>query len=273
MSDDDDLLRELLRARERRAPCALVTVAATRGSAPRAAGAKMIVYASGEITGTIGGGKFEALVIEESRAALRVKTPLLKTYPLHECSGESFGAVCGGEVTVFIEPQAMGTALYLVGGGHCSRAIAQLAAGCGWHVAVVDDRQEALVDFPARQIVTNVSPVDFIAGRQWNRDEALVIVSRNFELDREALHAALRQGGMGYLGMMGSRRKVRLVFEEMIARGVPSNMLERVSAPIGLDIGADTPAEIAVSVAAQILQVMRGASGDALKERAGSSER
>jgi xanthine dehydrogenase accessory factor len=269
---DDELLRELVAARERRAPCALVTVAATRGSAPRAPGAKMIVYGSGETCGTIGGGKFEALVIEECRAALalRTKMPQLKTYPLHEAAADSFGAVCGGEATVFIEPQALNAALFIVGGGHCARAIARLAAGCGWHVTTIEDRADLLDDFPAQQKVTGSAPAEFIAGREWHSDEALVIVSRNFEIDRESLHAALGRGGMGYLGMMGSKRKVRLVFEEMAARGVTVEQLAKVHSPIGLDLGADTPAEIAISVLAQVMQVMRGASGENMRADDGS---
>ena len=117
----DALLAELLAARQARTPCALVTVAATTGSVPRAAGGKMLVYADGKIRGTIGGGKFEALVVEETLAALGAKQPVLKSYPLHEGDAESFGAICGGEVTVLIEPQRLSEAIYLIGGGHCAR--------------------------------------------------------------------------------------------------------------------------------------------------------
>ena len=104
---------------------AVVTVAATSGSVPRAAGSKMFVYADGSCAGTIGGGKFESLVIAEAQAAIETKKPLLKTYPLREGETDSFGAICGGEVTVFIEPQSTGEALYLIGAGHCARAIAK----------------------------------------------------------------------------------------------------------------------------------------------------
>ena len=265
----DDLLRELVAARERRERCTLVTVAAARGSTPREAGAKMLVYASGRTCGTVGGGRFEALVIEESVAALAANTrlPLLKTYPLREGLSESFGAVCGGEVTVLIEPQLLAEALFLVGAGHCARAIAGLAAGCGWHVTVMDDRADLLTDFPASSKVAQPDPAGFIAAREWRRDEALVIVSRNYRIDCDAFLAALRVGGMGYLGMMGSKRKVRLAFEEAQAAGIGAPRLDEVYAPLGLDVAADTPEEIAVSVLAQIFQVMRGAPGGHLAKR------
>src|SRR5437763_9377642 len=136
---NDLLLEELLRARQTRTLCALATVAATTGSVPRQTGSKMLVYGDGKVSGTIGGGKFEALVVEECIKSIATKEPMRKTYPLREDKPDSFGAICGGEVTVMIEPQNLNTALYLIGGGHCSRAIARLAVECGVYVTVVED--------------------------------------------------------------------------------------------------------------------------------------
>ncbi len=260
----DTVLRALLDARERRERCALITVAATSGSVPRAAGAKMLVFAERRLVGTIGGGKFEALVADEAIAALGGRVPVLKTYPLHEGDEESFGAICGGEVTVLIEPQILGEAIYLVGAGHCSRALARIAQDCGWHVTVIDDRADLLADFPAHRRIATPAP-EFIAGREWQRDDALVLISRNHELDREALHAAVRAGGMGYLGMIGSRRKVRQVFDALTERGVDAGQLQNVFAPIGLDLGAESPAEIAVSVMAEVLAALRGKNAGHLR--------
>jgi len=245
-------------AKETRKPFAVVTIAATTGSVPRAAGSKMFVYADGRIGGTIGGGKFESLVIADAQEAMREKKPLLKTYPLREGEPDSFGAICGGEVTVFIEPQIMSEALYLIGAGHCAHAISKLAAECGLFVTVVDDRENLLADLPSAVTrISDLSPADFIASRQWQSDEALVIVSRNHEIDREALGVALEQTGAGYIGMIGSRRKVRRVFDHLRERGVSEEKLSKVYAPLGLDIGADSPAEIAVSTIAEILAVLR----------------
>src|SRR5947208_6826412 len=146
---NDAILEELLRARQSRTLCALVTVAATSGSVPRQAGSKMLVYGDGKISGTIGGGKFESLVVEDCLKSIATNEPLLKTYPLREDKPDSFGAICGGEVTVMIEPQNLNTALYLIGGGHCSRAIAKLALDCAMHVTVMEDRADVLENFPS----------------------------------------------------------------------------------------------------------------------------
>ena len=261
----DALLQELLAARERRAACALATVAATTGSVPREAGAKMIVYGDGKISGTIGGGKFEALVVADALGALRERRSLLKTDPLHEGDACSFGAICGGEVTIFIEPQITSEAIVLVGAGHCAQAIAKLARDCGWHVTLLDDRAELLADSAASLKISDRSPAEFIAAHEWQPDEALILVSRNFEIDRAALHAALQQTGIAYLGMIGSARKVRRVFDELRTRGISDSSLEKVHAPIGLDIGADSPAEIAVAVLAEVMQVLRARPGGHLR--------
>jgi xanthine dehydrogenase accessory factor len=263
---NDALVAELIAAREARKPFAIVTIAATTGSVPRAAGSKMFVYADGRSSGTIGGGKFESLVIADAVASMREKKPLLKTYPLREGEAESFGAICGGEVTVFIEPQSVSEAIFLIGAGHCAQAMARLASECGLFVSVIDDRVELLADLPASVVrISNVSPVTFITSREWQSDEALVIVSRNHEIDREALAAAVARTGPGYIGMIGSRRKVRLVFDDMRQRGAPEEKLACIYAPLGLDIGADCPGEIAVSTIAEILAVLRGRTAKHLR--------
>jgi xanthine dehydrogenase accessory factor len=262
----DWLLEELAAARRARTPCALVTVAATKGSVPRSAGSKMLVYPDGKTSATIGGGKFESLVIAQARKQMREKKPLLKTYPLHEKSRESFGAICGGEMTVLIEPQILNEAIFLIGGGHCALAIAKLAVDCGLFVTVVDDRAELLSIFPPQvATVGDVAPAKFITDRDWKSDEALAIVSRNHEIDLGALAAALKTKGAGYIGMIGSSRKVQRVFDQLKKQRVSKEKLAKVYAPLGLDIGADSPAEIAVSVLAEILAVLRKRSGDHLR--------
>ena len=262
----DALLEELVAARKARTACALVTVAETKGSVPRAAGAKMLVYADGRTSGTIGGGKFEALVVEEAAARVRAKTPVLKSFPLREGESDSFGAICGGEATVLIEPQAVNEAIYLVGGGHCARAIAKLASDAGFFVTMIEDRPEFLQHLPTNvSAVADTAPAEFIRAHEWQADEALVIVSRNHEIDREALAAAVEQSGHGYIGMIGSRRKVRMVFDALRERGVAEENLARIYAPLGFDIGADSPAEIAISALAEIIAVLRRRPGASLR--------
>ncbi|HJT82429.1 MAG TPA: XdhC family protein [Chthoniobacterales bacterium] len=265
----DALLEELMAARQARTACALITVVGTRGSVPRAAGSKMLVYADGKVSGTIGGGKFESLVASDAQQQMREKQPLLKTYSLHECAPDSFGAICGGESTVFIEPQVLSEAIFLIGAGHCSLAISKLAVDCGLHATVLDDRAERSASFPPEvKMVSNIAPPQFIRQREWQPDEALVIVSRNYEIDRDALHAALEATGtIGYIGMIGSARKVQRVFEQLMKIGVSESSLKKVYAPIGLDINADAPAEIAVSVLAEIFSVLRNRDAKHLRRK------
>lgn len=251
---------EIAAAQELRRPCALATVVATQGSVPRAAGAKMLVYGDGAISGTVGGGKFESLVIAEALEAIAQGTPRLKNYLLREGEPQSFGAICGGEANVFIEPLTAGEAVWIIGGGHCSQAIAKLARECGFYVGVVEDRpdQAAPERFPGiNRLVADQAAPAFIAGREWSAKDALVIVNRHAGLDQAALDAALRRPVPGYVGMMGSRRKVARVFDELVAAGHSRDALSKVHAPIGLDIGAESPAEIAVSILGEILRFSR----------------
>jgi len=270
----DWLLEEIANARRERKACAIVTVAATKGSVPRVAGSKMLVYATGKTVGTIGGGKFESLVVADTLAGMKDKEPRLRTYPLHEHSPESFGAIWGGEATVLIEPQLIAEAIFLFGAGHCSLAIAKLAANCGLFVTVIEDRTDQLALFPpAVEKVSDVAPPAFIAAREWKGDEAIVLVSRNYQLDRDALRAALRTGGAGYIGMIGSDRKVHRVFDELSKEGISAEQLAKVYAPVGLDVGADSPEEIAISVVAEILKVLRDGTGDHLRQDRTRTER
>jgi xanthine dehydrogenase accessory factor len=264
-----DIHRLLLEASQSGEVCALATVAKVTGSAPREAGTKMVIFEDGHIAGTIGGGKFESLVIEEARKAMATGKPALKTYPLHEASDESFGAICGGEVTVLIEPQARPPLFCLIGAGHCAQALAKFASECGFAVTVLDDRAD-LLGLPhfdsSIRCLSEPSPEVFVHSHKWSERDALVLVSRNYHLDREALAAALEKGGMGYLGMIGSNKKVLTVFGELSKRGVSLKALARVRAPVGINIGADSPAEIAVSVLAEVIMVLRAADGRPLCE-------
>ena len=258
------ILEELLAAKANGKECVLVTIAATKGSVPRQAGTRMIVYGSGEISGTVGGGKFEALVIEDSLTTLQIGKPELKTYVLHEESVCSFGAICGGEVTALLEPQSRGETIYLFGAGHCASAIARFARICGFRTVLIEDRPEIVEGFePADEKKIEPEPAKWIGQQSWRNSDALILVNRNYQLDRDTLEAALRAGGFGYIGMMGSKRKVNRVYDELRDRGVED--FEQVHAPIGLQIGADSPEEIAVSVLAEVLAVLRGKTGKSMK--------
>ena len=260
------VLLDALRAGE---ACALATVAKVTGSAPRETGAKMVIFQDGRSAGTIGGGKFESLVIAEAVRSIADGKSVLKTYPLHEASENSFGAICGGEVTVLIEPQPRPPLFCLVGAGHCSQALAKLAEECGFAVTVLDDRVELLGPSYFSSSVCCLSdpfPENFIRNHKWCECDALVLVGRNYHIDREALAATLETGGVGYIGMIGSRKKVHNVFDELATRGFSREAFAEIRAPIGIDIGADSPAEIAVSVMAEVFKVLRGTNGRPLSE-------
>lgn len=264
-----EIHRLLLEASHSGETCAVATVAKVTGSAPREAGTKMVIFEDGHVAGTIGGGKFESLVIEEARKAMTTGKPILKIYPMHEASDESFGAICGGEVTVFIEPQVPPPLFCLIGAGHCARALAKFASQCGFAVTVLDDRADLLrpphFDSSIRCLAETPAEA-FVRSHNWSERDALVLVSCNYHLDREALAAALEKGGMGYLGMIGSKKKVMTVFDELSRRGISRKALASVRAPIGVNIGADSPAEIAVSVLAEVIMVLRAADGRPLCE-------
>jgi xanthine dehydrogenase accessory factor len=267
---NQSILEELAAAWREGRQCILATIAATRGSVPRQTGTKMIVYPGGAISGTIGGGKFEALIVADCLTALDTGTTVLKSYVLREDEPGSFGAICGGDVTVLIEPQGLTEALYLIGAGHCAQALARLAGICGFRVTIVEDRAELVDSIESANLkITGVPAAEFIASRDWCLNDAIVLVSRNYQLDRDALEAALAKTGFGYIGMIGSRRKVLRVYDELRKRGIDPTALEQVHAPIGLDIGADSPEEIAVSILAEILAALRHRSGRSLKEAKG----
>jgi xanthine dehydrogenase accessory factor len=172
------------------------------------------------------------------------------------------------DIDVRREPQNLSEAIFLIGGGHCALAIARLAIECGLFVTVVDDRKELLSIFPPQVVaIDDVDPTKFISGRKWQSDEAIAIVSRNYEIDRGALAAALKTRGAGYIGMIGSDRKVQRVFDQLKKERVSKEKLTKVYAPLGLDIGADSPTEIAVSVIGEIFSVLRKHTGNHLRDR------
>jgi xanthine dehydrogenase accessory factor len=260
------IYEEIVAARRAGKSCVLATIAATRGSVPRQIGSKMIVYSDGTISGTIGGGKFESLLVADCIAALESGKCGLKEYVLREGHPDSFGAICGGELTVMIEPQRTAETIFLFGAGHCAKAIARTANSCGLRITVIEDRTELVEAFePADCKITDRSPAEFILQREWQPKDALIIVSRGYQFDRDALEAALKTTGFGYLGMMGSNRKVLRVFDELKQRGLNPSAFERVHAPIGLDIGADSPEEIAISVLAEVIAALRNRPGRPLR--------
>jgi xanthine dehydrogenase accessory factor len=264
--------QELQEELNKGAPCVVVTVISTQGSTPRKKGAKMLIRADGTTAGTVGGGKFESLVLEAAEESLTTGELLTKSFPLHECDDESFGAICGGEIRVLLEPYAMKQRLLISGAGHCGQALATLAMECGWPVVMFDNRPE-MFDIPffrdSSGRIRCIAESDALNTFRLCNDDCVVLVSKGHPEDRAALRAILSrspQPELAYLGMIGSQRKNKMVLQDMEEEGIPKDALKNVFAPIGLDIGSETPAEIAVSIMAEILQVTRGTNGGHMRK-------
>lgn len=247
----------------------LCQILRTEGSTPGKAGWKLAVRGRDESVGNLGGGAFEALVKSDAAALLAnggfgSDQVLIKRYYFTEKAvrGEATGMVCGGMAEVMLEVINARPMLAICGGGPVGQALAAQAALCGFDTLVADDREEFLASelFPEATLTAAVDrdySQDFLASHA-ERDLAVTIVTRCWETDLAALASVLRQRpeGLGYLGLMGSRRKIERVRSELAAAGVELGDVP-LHAPIGLDIGAETPAEIAVSVLAELIRERR----------------
>lgn len=238
---------------------ALVTIVRANGSTPQRVGAKMLVYKDGRTVGTIGGGCYENDAAQKARGAIDRGTPELVRYDLNDDLAQETGLICGGQMDVFIEPVVSAPKVFVFGAGHVGYQVARLASLVGFQVHIVDDREKFVnaerfpepVSFAVEHIPT------WIAGHPLPPDAYCVIVTRGHRDDLEALRGVVQQP-LKYLGLIGSRAKVARLFEALGEEGVESGNLRRVHAPIGLDIGAVTPEEIAVAIVAELIAVRYG---------------
>ncbi len=248
---------------------AVATIVASRGSTPRKVGAKMIVQESGAIDFTLGGGAFEALVIEDAKEVLRSGEAAIKCYRFLPVGENATGMTCGGEVEVFLEPAKRAPRLVIFGGGHVAMPLARAARDLGFRIAVIDDRPAfaARDRFPdADEIVLaegGFARVDF----PLEPEDFVVIVTRCHQTDEASLRLVLAEDREpAYVGVVASRRKAKVLLARLAQEGVPRERLEEIRTPIGLDIGAETPEEIAVSILGEVLAVRRGRAAGFLSE-------
>jgi len=239
---------------------ALITIVSSNGSTPQRVGAKMLVFADGRTVGTIGGGCYENDALLKAREALRTRKAIRAKYDLNDDFAEETGLVCGGQMEVFIEPLEAPPALYVFGAGHVGYYVARLASEAGFEVHVIDDRA-AFANrerFPAAaEVVVDDIPA-WLSATTLPTSAYAVIVTRGHRHDLDALQA-LASRPLRYLGLIGSRAKVARIYEQLLAQGsITLEHLSHVHAPIGLDIGAVTPQEIAVSIVAELVAVRRG---------------
>lgn len=251
---DEDVWRALLEWRGRRRPFVLATVVASRGFTPRKPGARMLIAADGGTVGTIGGGAIERKVMDEARALLaRGGTALIETHLTRE-----LGMCCGGEMSVFLECMTAAPRLHLFGAGYIAKPLAAIAAGCGFDVEVIDARPEWATEarFPTSRVTVR-APEVYARELDTTADDYAVIVTHDHALDQQIVQALLPRP-LRFIGMIGSVPKYRKFVLRLRARGFPEDQIARLRTPLGADIGAETPEEIAVSVMAEIVAVRRG---------------
>jgi xanthine dehydrogenase accessory factor len=238
---------------------ALVTIVASVGSTPQRVGAKMLVFADGRTVGTIGGGCYENDAFWKAREAITSRKPAKIKYELSDDFAEESGLICGGQMEVFIEPVEPSPDVYIFGAGHVGFFLARMAHDAGFRVHVIDDREKFAN--PERFAEgTDVVVEDIPA---WLENHELpatgyaVIVTRGHRHDLDALRA-LAPRNIRYLGLIGSKAKVKRIYDALAEEGMGPESLANVHAPIGLDIGAITPQEIAVSILAELIAVKHG---------------
>nr|WP_276604087.1 XdhC/CoxI family protein [Nannocystis pusilla] len=246
-------------------PAALATVIGRSGSAPQVVGARLLLREDGVQVGTVGGGAIEEQVLDACRACLRDGSPrVVKAHLVRD-----LGMCCGGAMEVFVEYLAPEARLVLVGAGHVAQAVAPVAAGVGFRVVVVDDRED-LLEHPAfagaERHARDVDELELAVPDLGERDY-VVILTRDHARDERALAHLVRRPHR-YLGMIGSVRKVHAIVARVLRReqelGRPRPDLSRVRAPVGIALGGRTPAEIAISIVAELLADRHGGTGAAM---------
>lgn len=254
-----DLFEEIVRMRRAGRRGALATIVHTNGSIPSYESSRMLVRDDGTIAGTVGGGCVEAEVWAAAKDVIQNEQPRKMTFNLNHEAAYDAGLICGGTLEIFVEPILPQPTLYLFGGGHVSAAVARVAHQAGFAVGIIDDR-EAFANaerFPmASEFYSTYE--DAFAKIRPNSSSYLVIVTRGHKDDMRVLGWAIDTEAR-YIGMIGSKRKVISVYKALEKEGHDLEKFERVHAPVGLDIGALAPEEIAVSIAAELIAVRRNA--------------
>ena len=255
-----DIYEQIVQLRREGRRGAVATIVNVRGSIPSFRTAKMLVRDDGSIVGTIGGGCVEADVWQAARGVMESEKPRTLTFDLNQDPKYDTGLVCGGTLEIFIEPVLPPALLYVFGAGHVSINLCQVASNAGFDVIVADDRTSYATKerFPAAR---EVHALDFDQAMEKldpNESSYLVIVTRGHRADMRILRWALETRAR-YIGMIGSKRKVIEISKTLQEEGLPAHLFDRVHAPIGLDIGAITPEEIAVAITAELIAFRRHA--------------
>lgn len=240
---------------------AICTIVRSQGSTPRHTSSKMLVYLDGTFTGTVGGGELESRVIQEALKTMQTGEPKYLEYQMADPARGDPG-VCGGQVEVYVEPILPKPTLVVIGSGHVGKAVAFLAKWLGFRVAVNDDRpdfcNEEAVPGADQYIPTPMAELtEHLKITPWTY---LVLTTRGVNVDILGLPAIL-DSPAGYIGVIGSRRRWATTRNQLLAQGIPPEKIDRVRSPIGLELNAETPEEIAVSIMAEIIMLRQGGDG------------
>jgi xanthine dehydrogenase accessory factor len=255
-----DLYEEIVQLRRDGRKGALATIVTVHGSIPSFKTAKMLVRDDGSIVGTIGGGCVEAEVWQAAREVMESEKPRTLKFNLNQNPKDDTGLICGGTLDIFIEPVLPSAVLYVFGAGHVALNLYKVASNAGFDITVVDDRETyaSRERFPdAKEVIAD----DFdkvMARLSPGESSCIVILTRGHRDDMRILRWAV-QTPAKYIGMIGSKRKTIAIFRELTAEGLSPKLFERVHAPVGLDIGAVTPEEIAVAITAELIAHRRRA--------------
>jgi len=265
MSANADIFEEVVRLRREGIPAALATIVGTRGSTPGRTSMRLLVLEDGTFLGTVGGGCLEAEVYDHAKAVLADEQPRTLTFRLTEKDSPDSGLMCGGEVTVFVEPVTT-PALWIFGGGHVSKALCQVAAMAGFRVTVVDDRANYCSPerFPEAAETQVGEYAALVAAMPIRANSYCVIVTRGHKEDGAVLAALAGRAAQGavprFLGMIGSKTKQAILWKHLRSNGVDEAFLARVRTPMGAWIGARSHEEIAVSVVSELIAIRRTGS-------------
>jgi len=253
-----DLYEEIVELRSKGMRAALATIIARKGATPRKEAAKMLIYEDGRQLGSVGGGSAEAEVRNEAVSIMESGRPKLLSFDLANVDPEESALVCGGFMEVYVEPVLPDPTLFIFGAGHVSRAVAEAAKPAGFRTAIVDDRARYANPerFPGADAFF-VGPWEEALARLPVSDSSyLFIATREHQFDLLCLRFAL-QSPARYVGMLGSMKKMRLLFETLQKEGLDPARFKKVFVPAGLDIGSETPEEIAVSIVAELIAVRK----------------
>jgi xanthine dehydrogenase accessory factor len=262
---DLEIYQAILNIKQGSEGAVLATVVRDQGSVPRHAGAKMLAYEDGRIIGSIGGGELESRVIAAVPDLLQSGKPSMLHFELSDPQRGDPG-VCGGQVDIFMEPILPDPTVLVIGCGHCGQALADLAHWLGYRVIVSDDRTELCnpETVPHADQYLPVPPTELTKAATIHNRTFVAAVTRGVPLDVEVLPLLLETPAP-YIGVMGSRRRWATAVKQLKENGIEESALRCIHAPIGLELNAETPRQIAVSIMAEIIAVHRGGSAEAMK--------